>query len=357
MKLAAVVLALTLLSIGLASANGAMPAVTPEPLASDTETQNQMMPEETTAVPAEPGAGPTQPIVDQQQMMTTCPSISVDARSVYVVRNGELLRFDKPNMNMVARASLSDIAPTPAGVGAGPGMQHMMCPVSTAVDETLVYVLRGNELMRYNKDNLQLTSTTALPSVGAVPAEPGAGPTIGTLPATGVITGVQSSTQQMMQSLQQATGGQFDRRFLQSVANHYAGSIAFARLAQDKATREELRDFGSSFARDRSSEVQTFSTWSRTWYGEQIIPRMTSEDAQLLEQMRGLSGTDFDIAFMHNMIFQLDQAQQMSELAQQRATRPEIRNTAGNMIEQQNREIEWLSTRLQSWYGIQAPSF
>lgn len=260
------------------------------------------------------------------------------------------MRFDKNNLSLQSRASLPAMT-TGAGTGAGPGGMPMVSAIT--VDDRYAYVLRGNELLKLDKSNMSLVTRTMITGMGTTGASTGAGPGTFTYPTTGVITSVQPSTQQALQQLNSLSGAQFDQAFLKNVTNHYAGSIAFAQLAESQAFHEELRDFGETFARDRGKENETFTKWSQGLFNVSLTPTINPEDQRILTQMQGLSGDQLDIALLSNMYYQIYQAQQMSLLAQDKAANPEIRRAAQNMIAQQNREMAWLTSKLQTWYGLQ----
>ena len=300
------------------------------------------------------GAVPSQATGQMGQTMCSMMSVSVDDRYVYLVRGSQLLKFDKNNMQLISQGNIPApaMATMPGGAGAGPSgqMGMMMKPVSSSVDSNYVYVAQGNELLKFNKNTLQLVSRTALPSMTTVPGGAGAGPA---LPSTGVITSIQPTATQSISLLQSASGPAFDQAFLRAITVNYTGEIAFAQLADDKAVHQELQDLGKSLSRDLGQENETFAKWGRSWYNIDVVPSITPADQQLIQEMNALSGANFEIAVMNNLIYKIYQAQQMAFLAQQKASKPELRNAAQKMIDQENRQMAWFHTRLQTWYNIQ----
>jgi uncharacterized protein (DUF305 family) len=280
-------------------------------------------------------------------------------------------------MRILAQSDVPSMA-VGAGMGAGPGSSTMpngsmmmgSCPSPVmTVDETAIYLMRGNELVKLDKNTFAILSRTSLPAVRGMSAGLGAGPGTTTgidtmmvpgmssydIPSGAIITTVQPSTSAAYQRLQSLSGDQFDRNFLQAITNHYSGSIQYGALLRDRASDKDVRDFGKTFTRDRGQERNTFTKWARSWYNVNLAPVTTTDDIRVLSQAQGLSGRNLDVAVMRNLIFQLQQAQRLSLLAQERANHQELRDASTKMIAQQNREMAWLRTKLATAYGVQLP--
>lgn len=267
---------------------------------------------------------------------------------------------------------------TGAMMGAGPGGMQM-CPMgSVAVDSDSIYVLRGNQLLRYNKDNMRLMTTTMLPSPAqtqalATPAAPGQGPVIcpsgtqevATCPPS--VTGAGPATvtlrtdltprpafQQMLQSMQQLAPCDYDRAYLQAMIQAQCGVVEWSNLANSRANHADLRRFAERVADDESQLSIKYSTWLHEWYGisSRTCERATPMDADTLACLQNVSGRDFEIAYMQALITYFSEAIQLSCNAQEKAARPELKTTASALATKYTNNIQQLRSWAASWYGV-----
>lgn len=247
-----------------------------------------------------------------------------------------------------------------AGGGAQGGMMSsdMMAMMQTmhptvAVDDTAIYIVRGSQLLKYDKQTLQLISQITLPAStmtmpsGTSVGGPGRGPMQGTTMQ------VSPQMQQMMSQMQQMTPLQFDRSFLQNMTDHHEGAIAASRLAVQKAQHPELRRFAQKVINDQSSEIRQFNTWLNLWYGAPVRPQLMPMDQDEVNKLQNLSGRDFEIEYMRHMIMHHSDGIAMAQMAQQKASHPQVVQAASNIIQKQTMEINQLRTWLNTWYGIQ----
>lgn len=71
-----------------------------------------------------------------------------------------------------------------------------------------------------------------------------------------------------------------------------------------------------------------------------------------MDRLRGLSGQEFEIAFMNMMIQHHSMALDMAKLVPDRAVNQELKDVAQQMIADQTREINEMTSWLQQWYGV-----
>ena len=81
---------------------------------------------------------------------------------------------------------------------------------------------------------------------------------------------------------------------------------------------------------------------------------MQQMERDMLE-LRGLSGKDFEIAYMQMMRSHHMAAVEMAQLVSTRATHPELKTLAQTIIADQQKEIAELEGWLKLWYGIDQP--
>ncbi len=89
-----------------------------------------------------------------------------------------------------------------------------------------------------------------------------------------------------------------------------------------------------------------------------MVPGMDQMQQQMDQdtaKLRGLSGKDFEIAFLEMMISHHESAIMMAQLVPTRATHPELKTLAQNIVTSQQREIAQMRGWLRDWYGIANP--
>lgn len=85
------------------------------------------------------------------------------------------------------------------------------------------------------------------------------------------------------------------------------------------------------------------------------MDQMTAQMERDMAELRGLSGKDFEIAYMQKMRSHHMAAIEMAQLVPTRATHPELKALAQSIITDQQREIAQLEGWLKTWYGIDKP--
>ena len=89
-----------------------------------------------------------------------------------------------------------------------------------------------------------------------------------------------------------------------------------------------------------------------------MLPGMDEMMRQMeadLMTLRGLTGKDFEIAYMQMMRSHHMAAVEMAQLVPTRGTHPELKALAQAIIADQQREIAELEGWLKAWYGIDKP--
>lgn len=245
----------------------------------------------------------------------------------------------------------------PAGKGGAGGMMgqgnmsmmqmmSMMHP-AIAVDDTGVYVLRGNQIFKLDKNSFQVIAAGALPEPPASSMQSTHG--MGGAGGSGMM---RSDMQAMMNTMCQASPMQFDEMFLQNMIRHHVGALELSRLALRKARHSELRHFAQRVIDTQSRQNKQFGIWLRDWYNASAQPIAVPMDQNNVNRLRSLSGCQFEIQYMQMMIVHHQQAVQMADIAQQKAAHAELKVAASKIAASQSGEIDRLHHWLSAWYGI-----
>lgn len=150
-----------------------------------------------------------------------------------------------------------------------------------------------------------------------------------------------------------------DKHFIEQMIPHHEGAIAMANLALQKAKHPEIKTLATAIIEDQTKEIQDMSGWYQDWFGN-VVPKggvgmmgggmMSSSGMHMggQEDMTALeNATDFDKAFIEQMIPHHQLAIMMANMLQSGTSRPEMQQLAKNIISSQSKEIQ----QMQSWYA------
>lgn len=153
----------------------------------------------------------------------------------------------------------------------------------------------------------------------------------------------------------------FDQQFIDMMVPHHLGAVEMAKVAQARAERPEIRQMAEAIVRDQDREIQQMRGWRKAWYGSDqtpdmakmpMLPEMRSNMGNMADDVKKLqSAAPFDKAFIDAMIPHHESAVEAAKIAQQRATKPEIKQLAGDIIAAQEREIAQMREWRKAWYG------
>jgi Predicted outer membrane protein len=89
--------------------------------------------------------------------------------------------------------------------------------------------------------------------------------------------------------------------FAQQAAASGIFEVESGRLAMDRANLDSVRAFGRQMVQDHTLGNQQLMTLART-YGSNPEPVLTGQQQQMLTQLQGLSGRDFDRQYLSDQI-------------------------------------------------------
>lgn len=189
-----------------------------------------------------------------------------------------------------------------------------------------------------------------------------------------------------------------DRHFIVMMIPHHEGAIAMADLALERSQRPEIRTLAASIKETQTQEIEQMRAWYRQWYNADVPdwePGMGWNDADRPQGrepqgqpgdwapgMMGMHGrgwardqdgwepgmgcmgmrtmqgdlraleqaSDFDRAFIEEMIPHHQMAVMMSQMLLLNSDRPELQALAQKIIETQTTEINQMRTWYQAWY-------
>jgi len=156
-------------------------------------------------------------------------------------------------------------------------------------------------------------------------------------------------------------GGNIDKRFIEAMIPHHESAVAMAKLARQKATHPEIKALADSIIASQSAEIKTMRQWHKDWYGTDVSKQtgITMMGGGMLDSQAEVdslnAATDFDKAFLEQMIPHHQMAVMMANMLGQGTNRPEMQKLAGDILSAQSKEINQMQTWQTQW-GYTSPA-
>ncbi|WNB84708.1 DUF305 domain-containing protein [Cellulomonas sp. ATA003] len=151
-----------------------------------------------------------------------------------------------------------------------------------------------------------------------------------------------------------------DTQFAQMMVVHHQGAIEMAERAVDKADSEEVRALAERISAAQGPEIDEMNSWLQAWgeegpqdadmggmdHGGMDMGGMDMQSA--MTELEGLSGAEFDRAFLEMMTEHHRGAIEMAEAQLADGANAEARDLARKMIDDQTREITEMENLLRN---------
>lgn len=158
-----------------------------------------------------------------------------------------------------------------------------------------------------------------------------------------------------MASAPGASSAPYDLQFLDTMIVHHKGAVDMAMLAEKRAQRQEVKELAASIIFDQEKEIGKMSEWRDGWFADKAkavnmeFPGMARGMGGMdMKKLQSLTGNDFDVEFVKQMIPHHEGAVEMAKDLQKRDSRKELKELAGDIITSQEAEIkqmkEWVAT-------------
>jgi len=139
-----------------------------------------------------------------------------------------------------------------------------------------------------------------------------------------------------------------DTMFAQMMIIHHEGAIDMAELARTRSGSEEVRALAERISAAQGPEIEQMQSWLRAWgeptdggghagHGGMDMDGMTQDE--MMAMLDGLSGADFDEAFLTGMIAHHEGAVDMAQAQLADGENPEALELAEKIIDDQEAEI------------------
>jgi uncharacterized protein (DUF305 family) len=148
-----------------------------------------------------------------------------------------------------------------------------------------------------------------------------------------------------------------DTEFAQMMIVHHQGAVEMSELAIEKADTEDVRALAQSISEAQGPEIDTMTGWLEAW-GEDVPDETATEDmgdmgdmdhsgmdmngmdqAEAMEELEGVSGTEFDRRFLELMIAHHEGAVEMAQTEMDEGENADATGLAQQIVEAQEAEI------------------
>jgi uncharacterized protein (DUF305 family) len=133
--------------------------------------------------------------------------------------------------------------------------------------------------------------------------------------------------------------------------DHHAMAVEIGEMCTEKAVHEDLRNLCEEMIKTQSEEIETMQGWVESWYDISYEPQLTPTEMHQMEHLASLSGSEFEITFMHELVLHHTIAIQNAERCVDRAHHGDLITLCEEIIKTQQAEIEQLQTWLCEWYN------
>ena len=152
-----------------------------------------------------------------------------------------------------------------------------------------------------------------------------------------------------------------DKHFIEQMIPHHEGAIAMANLALQKAKRPEVKTLAADIISAQTAEIQNMRGWYQDWFGNDVPKVNTGMMGGGMMSVNGMhmggqeditaleNATDFDKAFIEEMIPHHQLAIMMANMLRSGTSRSEMRQLADNIITSQTKEIEMMRSWANTW--------
>src|SRR3990167_4236148 len=150
-------------------------------------------------------------------------------------------------------------------------------------------------------------------------------------------------------------GSNMDRSFIEQMIPHHESAIAMAKLAQQKSTHTEIKTLADNVIISQTSEINTMKQWYKDWYGTDVPTVATANmwGGHMMNSQASTdilnSATDFDKAFLEEMIPHHQMAVMMANMLDIATNRPEMKKLASDITSAQTKEINDMESWQQQW--------
>ncbi len=138
-----------------------------------------------------------------------------------------------------------------------------------------------------------------------------------------------------------------DAKFLHEMIEHHQSGIQMAQMAQEKATRSDVRQLADNIISDQKREIADMQReLDRLEGSKHNHDQHAAHGDSMMKKLEKADRGEFDRVFLKEMIDHHRSAVRMSEPVAKRRKNDTVRDFAQNIIRKQNAEIEQMQDML-----------
>ncbi len=149
-------------------------------------------------------------------------------------------------------------------------------------------------------------------------------------------------------------GEDYDRMFLANMIAHHQGAVDMAKLALANAKHQEIKDMANNIITAQTKEIGDMQSWQTAWsypassgsmMEDHSSMGMMNDMAGMTDKLKGLTGDEFDKAFLSSMIEHHQSAINMAYSGKTNAQHTEVKTLTIAIVDAQSKEI----TQMKQW--------
>lgn len=153
-----------------------------------------------------------------------------------------------------------------------------------------------------------------------------------------------------------------DKHFIEQMIPHHEGAIEMAKLAQASSKRQEILTLADGIIKSQSQEITQMQDWYSNWYGVKVPSNPSVGMGMGRGMMQGgmmggktadieslKNSTNFDEAFLREMIPHHQMAVMMAQMLLSGTNRPEMKQLGEDIVTAQEKEIGQMRSWLAEW--------
>lgn len=156
-----------------------------------------------------------------------------------------------------------------------------------------------------------------------------------------------------MMGINNQSRNNIDQRFIEQMIPHHESAIAMASLVPQKSNRTELKNLANNIITTQTTEIDKMKQWYKNWYGTEVAAMPASMMSGMMSSQDSVddlnSASDFDKAFLSQMIEHHEMAVMMANMLATSTNRSEMKGLANSIISAQTKEIEDMKSWQQQW--------
>jgi putative membrane protein len=118
-----------------------------------------------------------------------------------------------------------------------------------------------------------------------------------------------------------------DRKYFQDIAQANMAEVETGKLAQSKASSEEVKKYASHMVEDHGKMLEEQQTLAQA-KGVQLPKQPKKEHQSALKKLEGMSGQEFDRAYMEQMVKDHEKTLKLVRETSKNAKDPELKQVA-----------------------------